>query len=148
MKDLNQIQLIQTALTKEKEKHLHELAIVVKNIEKKMLTISRMVVYQNEYVNADNLQLSKSIPSLTKNLYAFSEKITDLIQQAECEVLNMQKTKETILQSIEKVDNKIKLMNVFEEKAKREVFLKTERQEQTIADDLASLKYAKGEKYE
>ncbi len=148
MKNLHQIQLIQTALTKEKEKYLHELEIVSKNIEKKMMTISRMVVYQNEYINIDNLKLSKSIPSLTKNLYAFSGKIADLIQQAEIEVVHMQKTKKTILRSIEQVDNKVKLMNVFEEKAKRELFLKMEIQEQTLADDLASIKYARGEEYE
>jgi len=148
MKNLNQIQVIQNALSKEKEKYFHELTNVLKNIEKKMMTISRMIVYQNEYANTDNLKLSKSIPSLTKNLYAFSGKIADLIQKAEIEIVNMKKTKETILQSIEQLENKKKLMNIFEEKAKKEIFLQAEKQEQAIADDLVSMKHAGGDSYE
>ena len=148
MKNLSQIQVIQTALTKEKEKHLHELAIVVKNIDKKMTMINRMVVYQNEYVNSDNLKISKSIPSLIKNLYAFSGKMDDLIKKAEIEIVEMQKTKEAILTTIEQVDNKIKVMNIFEESAKKEAFLKAEKREQAMADDLVSIKHVGGESYE
>jgi len=148
MKNIKQIRLIQNALTKEKEKHLIELSKLAQSIDKKISTISRMIVYQNEYTNTEHLRLSRSIPALTKNLYAFSEKMTDLIKQAEAEVLIMQKSKESILQSIEKIDNKMKLMDLFEDKAKMKALLSAEKQEQVMMDDLASIKHTRGEEYE
>lgn len=148
MKDIKQIHTIHAALSKEKEKFMAELAKINQMIDNKLLNIQRMTIYQKEYGNTEYLKLSKVIPSLSKNLEAFSGKISDMIQQGEKDVDMLKNSRKTILQTIEKIDNKIRLMDLFADKARIETMLLSERREQVTMDDLASLKHVRGEEYE
>lgn len=144
MRDIRQIQLISKALIKEKEKNLHELAKINLSIEKKIATITKMEIYQKEYANSENLTLSRCVPALNKNLYLFSKTIADVIYQAEIEVINMKKIRASLLSSIEEIDNKINLMNVFDDRIKREAQTKADKLEQTGLDDLSSIRHIRG----
>ncbi|MEO8400366.1 MAG: hypothetical protein ABI597_01045 [Gammaproteobacteria bacterium] len=145
MNNSRQIALISTMLGKERECYLFELSKVISFMEKKIATIKKMISYQNDYYTSEHLQLSRSVPALNKNLNAFSRKMTDVIQQAEQELVQLQKNKDKILSSIEDVDNKIRLMNLFADRVKLQAMLQTERREQSEQDELTSRERLRGE---
>ena len=97
MRDISQIQVITGALSKEKDKYLHELGRINASIEKKIATINKMQAYQNEYDNSENLQLSRTVPALNQNIYMFSKVVFDVICQAETEVVSLKKIKSKYL---------------------------------------------------
>ena len=148
MKNIKQIELIQKALAKEKDKHISDLAKLVKYIDNKIENIRRMTMYQNEYDHSENLQLTKSVPVLNKNLCVFSGKISEMIVQTEIELAGLERSKLSLLQLIEKVENKIRIMDIFEDRARLEAFMQADRQEQNMIDDLTSIKHTQGNEYE
>lgn len=141
MKNIHQIQLIKQALVKDKKKYSFELSKIINSIEKKSYSILRMVSYQKEYSNSKNLQLTRRTPALNKNLSAFSNKISDVIIQAETELKNMQNTRDSILHTIAEINKKIDLMDVFEDRSNQLALKKQEKIEQTMLDDLVSTKH-------
>ncbi len=144
MRDIRQIQLISSALKKDKDKYLHELSKINATIDKKRAIITKMQTYQNEYSNSENLQLSRSVPALNKNLHLFSKTIFDVIYQAEAEIVTIKKIRDALLKSIDAIDNKIKLMNVFNDRIKLELQEKEEKLEQAVLDDLSSTRHMRG----
>jgi flagellar biosynthesis chaperone FliJ len=144
MKDIKQVKLITKALEKEKEKYVFEFGIAITAIERKKVLINQMIVYLKEYAVDGKLDLSRSIPALHKNLVLFSQQIEDVISKTEVEMDKLSKSKEIIAKKIEKVDQKITLMNNFEEQIKKANFEKSEKLEQSTLDDLSSIKHLRG----
>ncbi len=144
MRDISQIQVITGALSKEKDKYLHELGRINASIEKKIATINKMQAYQNEYDNSENLQLSRTVPALNQNIYMFSKVVFDVICQAETEVVSLKKIKDSLLETIKKIDNKIDLMNHFNDRLKFENKARSDKLEQSLLDDLVATERSRG----
>lgn len=138
MNDIIQIQVISNSLLKEKEKYMNELSKINININNKKMIIDRMQSYQNEYLAKCNLQNAKTIPILYSNINMFIRKIDNIITQTQAEILHLQKIKKGIFETIEKINKKIDLMNVFIDKNRRSQIKKAERLEQTMLDDITS----------
>lgn len=145
MKNIHQVQLIKEALTKEKKKHSLELTKINNSIEKKSYSILRMVAYQKDYANSNNLQLTHSTPALSKNLSAFSKKINDVIKQAEVELNQMKNIRDSILHIVSELDKKIDLMEVFEQRSKVIELNRLEKTEQNMLDDIVSTNHLRND---
>lgn len=145
MKDLKQIALITNALRAEKDKHLFDLGRTNGLIEKKKYLIDTMKKYLCDYTDASNFKLSNQTPMLIKNLTNFCEKIRVVIKQTEYELQQLTNSAGIIIKRIEKADQKIKLMNKFEEKIVQSNLLKIEKHEQNQLDDLSINRHIRGQ---
>jgi len=145
MKDIRQIKIIKTQLEKQRDHYLFEKIKLTDSIDKKYILIEKMLSYQSEYASSSGLSLSRSVPALVKNLYSFSNKISDVITQAENEIANMQKIKKSIMQSVNDLDNKIKLMSLFEEREMAEINRKEEQAEQVALDNITTIKFTRSQ---
>lgn len=145
MKNLGQIKVVNKVLENDRKNFLLELGQVNQMIQKKMANIQKIRSYRSEYTNKDHLQLTKSIPALNQNLEHFTQKISDLINKEELEIVKLQRSRQSLLKTIEQLDNKISMMKTFEDRAKSEIRMKKERIEQANLDDLASNKKTRGE---
>lgn len=145
MRDARQIKLIADALTKQKENYLRELARIMTSMQKKISTIAKMQDYQREYANSTRLHLTHATPSLNKNLQAFIQKIVGVIEQAEKEVVGLKKMQNSLLETIAKLDKKIKLMDIFAARVVATKQYQANCNEQRMLDDLALLKHIRGQ---
>ena len=148
MNDIHQIELITNSLLKEKEKYLFELEKINTSIKNKLSMIDKMKSYQDDYLNNSNLMLSKSIPVLHKNINFFVKRINVVISQAESEISSLGKMKISILESVEKINRKIDLMDVFAKKSKSALKMQEEKREQNTLDDLSSTIKQRESEYE
>lgn len=147
MQDLHQLQLIIKALEIERNKSLREVGAMNKNIAYKRSLSAKMTNYLAEYQNSNNLNLSRTIPSLNKNIYTFSKQIEAVIEKTAVELAQLMKMREVMMEKYAKINSKLDLMRIFEEKLMNEANKKVERLEQVTQDDLAALKY-RGKKNE
>lgn len=145
MKNARQIQLIHKTLTKEKDGFLFELGKLNKTINNKLASIQRMIAYEKEYLQGDNLKLSKTKPALSKNLQSFTKQINDVVKQAQYELDTMHKTQTFLHKQIEEIDKKIELMKVFNDRIKVNLVTKANKAEQTLLDDLAGILHLRGD---
>ncbi len=138
MKDPHQIKVITDSLNKEKEKYMHELMRINSLLTNKQSMAEKMQLYLNDYLNNKNLTVSKSIPGLHNNITQFVKKMNSVINQAEFEVETILQIRTSVLEIIEKINQKIDLMNIFDKKVKVDQIKKNEKQEQNVIDDLAA----------
>lgn len=138
MSDIKQIKTIAKKLNKEKEKYLSELMRLNLSITNKKNMVIKIQSYQHEYVNSNNLTLSKSIPALNKNIGLFVRKMEIIRSQAQLEIDSLVKIRDKMLETIGNIDRKIDLMNKFESKYLVELNKNLEKQEQTMIDDIAT----------
>lgn len=144
MQDLHQIEVIKKALEKERERYIFDLAKQNEMIAKKVHLTQKMSSYLSEYTNDKNFKMSKSIPSLYINLNSFSHQIEDVIEKTEIEITHLKKSTMILFGKIEKIDQKIKLMDVFSDRIVQAKILKNEKREQLALDDLAAIKQIRG----
>lgn len=145
MKNLNQVQLIENALNKEREKLLMELSRINTYLNKKIESIKKVVAYQKEYAEGVHLNATRSIPMLHKNLDFFSNKMKDIIIVEEREIQKLKTIQQNKLKEIELIDNKVKLMSAFSESILSEMAVKLESAEQSGIDDLSATKQSRGD---
>lgn len=138
MKDIRQIKLIAGSLQKQKDKYVFELAKVNKNIENKILLVNKMIAYQKDYFNVENLKLSRTIPGLNNNIDRFVNKIESVIEQTRQEISQLKRIRESLLGTIQQFDKKLDLMDIFEDKSKKALKMKDDRNEQKLADDIVA----------
>ena len=143
MKNLHQIKTIEKALSHERDKYILELAKIKSVINKKNSTIASMISYSKEYTKEANLQLTKTLPGLTRNLNLFLDKLLHVVEQAQKEVLSLEKIRSNIILKLNELNMKLKLMNVFETKAKLVIQAKIEKQEQLALDDISASRQAR-----
>lgn len=144
MKDIHQIKLLEKALKKEKEKYMIELAKLDIAIQKKKMLIEKMTLYLKEYHAENKFKITKQHPALFVNLENFSMDIEDVISKTIKEVDELNNTKKTIFDKMQKIEQKIKLMNVFEDKIKIEKAVHENRKEQATLDDYSAVKMTRG----
>lgn len=145
MKNLKQVNLIQTALNKERDKLLMDLSQINIYMRKKIDSLNRVIAYQKEYSEGSHLNVTRMIPALHKNLDFFSGKIQNIIITEEKEIENLSEAQKSKLKQIEVVDQKIKLMSSFSESILAEMALKADNMEQLSIDDLSATKQSRGE---
>ncbi len=145
MNNDRQILLINKALRSQRDSFLSELTKINRFIEKKLANIKKIMLYQNEYSSNDNLKLSKTIPALHKNFNLFNKKIDKVIEIEEIEIENLKKTQKTMLDKIEELNQKIKVMNQFKEKSDLQKRMESEKKEQKYLDELTSTKHIRGQ---
>ncbi|GEM_PF-5998074 len=68
----------------------------------------------------------------------------EIIKIEENEIANLMKHRGSKLSEIEKIENKIRLMNHFSDKITAEVNLQRETQEQMNLDELTTIKHTRG----
>lgn len=145
MKNLGQIKVINKILENDKKNHLLQLGQVNHMIERKIANLKKILLYKSEYTNKENLTLTRRVPALSQNLENFTQKISDLITKEESEITKLQQSKKLIIEDINKLDNKINVMQTFADRAKNEIRIKKEQIEQSNMDDLVSNKKTRGE---
>lgn len=145
MQDIRQVQLMSQVISKQREKQLAELARVNSHIHKKMELIHKMSGYLNDYSDENRLQISRSIPALSKNLLSFSKKIEVVIIEETKEVDRLKEIRSILVKEIESIEKKLDLMATFEEKIKQELAKKLERLEQIALDEMTSNKHSRGD---
>lgn len=145
MKNLKQVQIIHTALSKEKDRLLSELSKMNLRVNKKMESVKRVLAYYREYSEGNHLSLSKSIPALHKNLDSFSNRMLDIVKIEEVEIANLVKHISSKLKEIEVVENKMKLMDHFSGTIISDNNVRLENIEQMTIDDLSSMKHTRGD---
>lgn len=140
MNNLRQILVITKALEKEKEQHMHELSKTNLNIDKKKMLVDKMSIYLADYFNDLNLKISKEVPNLHINLFNFAKQIEKVITKTNHEIQILEQSRSAYLTRVQKTDQKLKLMNVFEQRVKREKAMIAEKNEQLAIDDITSIK--------
>jgi flagellar biosynthesis chaperone FliJ len=144
MKNINQVKTIHTALTREKERLMGELTRLNLHINRKVESVKKIMAYYRDYSEGNHLDLSKTVPILSKNLDFFSSRMLEIIKIEENEIANLMKHRGSKLSEIEKIENKIRLMNHFSDKITAEVNLQRETQEQMNLDELTTIKHTRG----
>ncbi len=71
MKNINQVKTIHTALTREKERLMGELTRLNLHINRKVESVKKIMAYYRDYSEGNHLDLSKTVPILSKNLDFF-----------------------------------------------------------------------------
>ena len=145
MENIKNIQIIKKSFDQERKKYLYEITKVNNLIAKREATIRKISAYQNEYTNKDNLVLSRTIPTLSRNIDLFTGKIADIIEIEKIEIQKLERMKVSMVTKIGNIDHKIKLMNHFEERAKLEKAVQVEKSDQRELDDLASTAHLRGD---
>ena len=145
MKKMHQIKLIHAALERDHKRYLQELAKMNLLIAKKTATIQKMQSYKKDYARDSNLTLTKSVPGLYKNLDAFIQKIDDVIKLEELEMAKVERMRASILQSLSKLDQKIKLMDIFSNRVVTEELFQENKLEQAMLDDLSGTLHLRGD---
>ena len=145
MKNLKQINLIIEALTAEKEKYTYEISKANMGIKKKNDLIQKMKNYINDYLNQDKSSLTHTIPTLTTNLDHFIKKIDGIILLTENEIAEIKIYKNAVLEKINLLDQKIKVMELNKSQIEREAVRKESLAEQSAVDDLVSTRSTRSE---
>lgn len=145
MKDLKQIKSVIMALEKDRERRLGEILRINAYIKKKMDMVTKMENYQKDYESGQQFDVTKSIPTLHKNLNAFINKIRTIIKAEEVEIEKLNQHKKVKLDELQKLDQKIQMIEHFKETAKQEKIMKSEVSEQLVLDDLSSIKHSRGD---
>jgi flagellar biosynthesis chaperone FliJ len=143
MKDNKQISIIITALDKQRERYLSELARINLIIKNKEILIKKMHLYINEYQRNDQLNLSKSIPIFFNNFNMFIHKIENVIAQTHTEVNQHLLMRKNAIEQIKILENKIKIMSIFSQRIIEEKLLQMEKSEQLTLDDIVAVKHLK-----
>jgi hypothetical protein len=144
MENIKQIKTIFDALSKEKEKWLFEFTKVSVAADKKRLLVEKMLSYQREYDKKDKLELSKSNPLLHKNFDLFYKKMLEALFKAENELEALNRSKATIITKVQQIDQKIKVMEIFQERVELNKKMANEQIEQTLMSDLTINKLFRG----
>jgi hypothetical protein len=145
MENIHQIKTINTALQKEKERWVFELSKLTLMIERKKYLVDKMLIYQNEYNEKGKLEVSKANPMLHKNLDLFYKKMLEALFNAESELERLNSSKNSLLVKIQSIDQKIKLMDIFQERIVEHNKTAADRQEQLQVSDLTINKYSRGD---
>jgi flagellar biosynthesis chaperone FliJ len=137
MKNLQQIKAIGDVLDAKKSKLIADHANIIAYIKRKLDNIQKFREYQKEYTAENHLLLSKSTPLLHKNLNSFLDKIESIILKEQHEIDMLELRRRGLQDEIEKFDQKINVMDKFEEKIHFDMKQRNERNEQSFMDDLA-----------
>jgi hypothetical protein len=122
MKNIAQIKVINNALSKEREYLLNELAQVTTHLDGHLKTLNKFMNYLREYNELHQIIL---------------------IEQKEIEKLQvLQKDK---LKKIQEIEQKIHVMDHFEDVAVTEKRVRQDKSEQSNLDELNSLKHSRGD---
>lgn len=138
MNDLKQIRVLIEALTKQKDKYLNELTRLNANINVKNSMIEKMQSYRSNYLNNCELKNNQTSPMLYKNSNLFIIKIDQAIEHTQKELHSLNKIKISLFETIDKVNKKIEVINVFDAKTKKDLKEKEDKREQVVLDDIAS----------
>jgi hypothetical protein len=145
MKDKQQINTIQQALSSQKELLVANVSNINMTINKKLVVLKKFIEYQKEYTEAEQFRISRSIPTLVRNLEVFTGKIAHLIRLEEKEVEDLVKKRYAKLEEILKIEQKLKLMQHFLTVIQSEQDYELSKMEQRVIDDMASIKYSRGD---
>lgn len=137
MKNLHQIQAINQVFDAKKNKLMADYANIGAYIQKKAENIQKFRQYQQEYAAENFLVLSKSTPLLHKNLNSFLAKIETIISKEQHEIDMLELRKRALQEEIEKFDQKIEMMDKFEEKVQSDIEQRADKLDQSYMDDLA-----------
>jgi flagellar biosynthesis chaperone FliJ len=145
MKNIRQIEMINKALSKEKEKFVYELSKINIYIARKIELLKKIIAYQKDYSEPNKFNITHSIPLLNKNLESFTNQIKQLINTEEKEINNLQQIRMDKLKELEKVEQKIKVMEQFERKINIEKMNQLENKEQRSIDEMAANKHTRND---
>lgn len=144
MKNLKQISIIHDALSKERESLMTDVSSINHKIRQKQDSLKKIIFYQNEYANGVNLNLSRSVPVLSKNLNSFTRRMNEIIRAEELEIAKLAQTKEEKLRQLETLDNKLMVMNQFSENIRLEQVTRSEKAEQFNLDEMSVNQRSRG----
>lgn len=146
MSKQQQLNAILMALNKQKDSMLLDLGKVESLIKLRMASIKKIINYQSEYNHKERYQLSRSIPSLSKNMSSFADKIKALILNEQQEVERLIITKNIKLNEITIINKKIDYFTELLKNSQHKAHLALEKNDQVTLDDLSALKHTWGDK--
>lgn len=139
MKNEGQINIINKSLQFERDKMLQELNRINIYLSRKIASMKKILSYRDEYTKGNKLKISRSVPALLCNLESFTSRIHSLLREEENEIEKAKGMQRTVIGKIEKLDQKIKLMNGYRAEIKYAAMMEKEKIEQRLSDDLSSL---------
>lgn len=140
MDNLRQISVVSQSFQEERKTFLIELVKVNGLIAKKKQTIERIFLYQKEYKDFNNYKLTRETPALYKNLHLFEKQIDNLIFNERNEIKRLEQIRGSIIEKIENLDQKIRLMKQFKDRTIKANLEKADKVEQFMIDDLSSVR--------
>lgn len=140
MKNTSQYQSIIDNLGLKKNAILSEITRVSMNINKRQESLTRIKSYQNEYVGTDKLPITKSIPTLSRNLDSFTNKLQEIVLLEENEIAKLEYLRDTKLNELSKIEEKINLLNKLIDHINKKHQYKLSMLEQLMLDEFAVLK--------
>ena len=145
MKNLQHVNLIGKKFKHEKNVYLRELSVIQQLLTRKIDSIKKIMVYQQEYSNNTKFKKSYTIPALSQNMDQFLLKLAALIKKEEIEITQLKKKKEMVIERLTVLEHKLKMMENFRDKILQ---AKTELEEKLIQraiDDLIAIKHTRGD---
>lgn len=140
MEQINQYQNIIDAFKLKKDTLLSDITRVNTLINKRVESLGRIKSYQNEYVVGEKLALSKSIPSLTRNLNSFTSKLQEIVHLEEIEIGKLESLRESKLVELGKIDEKISLLEKLTNDLNQKFQYQLNALEQNMLDEFVLLK--------
>lgn len=139
MKNLHHVNLIEKKFLYDKKMQLIELGKVQKLLASKRNSVQKLTIYQHEYTNNEHFKLTYAIPALSKNMNAFSQKLSSLIEKEDNEIKQLEGRQKEMMDKLLLLEHKLKMMEKFKEKM---ISAQTELEEKIIqhaVDDLVAL---------
>lgn len=137
MKDIKQVKTVKKGLKKQKESFLRELTLINEAIDKKSLLIMKMQTYLAEYETSQTLEKTRLIPALHNNYISFTQQIQGVVFQTEKEIDQIKLKRIPVITELDIIEQKIKLMEKFEEKIEIENSRTIEKNNQNLIDELS-----------
>lgn len=140
MEQINQYQNIIEAFKLKKDNLLADITRVNTLINKRVESLGRIKSYQNEYVVGEKLALSKSVPTLTRNLNSFTNKLQEIVLLEEIEIGKLESLRESKLIELGKIEEKILLLEKLTNDLNQKYQYQLNTLEQNMLDEFVLLK--------
>lgn len=139
MKQLNQYKVIIDNMSMRKNVILTDITRINTHISKRVESLGRIKSYQNEYVGNDKLPVTKSVPTLTRNLNSFTNKLQEIVILEEIEINKLEVLRASKLNELGKIEEKINLLEKLIAKLNKAHQYKLDTLEQLMLDEFALL---------
>lgn len=140
MEQINQYQNIIEAFKLKKDTLLTDITRVNTLINKRVESLGRIKSYQNEYVVGEKLALSKAVPTLTRNLNSFTNKLQEIVLLEEVEIGKLESLRESKLNELGKIEEKIILLEKLTNDLNQKYQYQLNTLEQNMLDEFVLLK--------
>ncbi len=134
---VEQLKKISLLFEEEMKGEIENLTRLKKMIDTRVEAVNRVILYKNEYQNKGASTSMSSVPALMRNFQEFVKKIDDVIQSETAKIDMQQEEKIVMIDNIQKIEHKIKALEVLIEKLTKNILIQDEERLLAEADELS-----------